>query len=876
MIARAKLSNSTLIEFDDKPIGSGGEADVFHIVSPSTYRSQVVKLYKINSPPHLKENKLEFLVHNKPALNPSGHQTIIWPTHLVYISGVFSGYTMPHVEGVPLEHLCGLNIPKKLGSAWDKFSFQNSNGFNSRLKLCYNLATAVSLIHASGNYVLVDLKPNNVLVKPNGFISIIDLDSIEVISGSKLLFPAKVATPEYTPPEFHRIQYNLEHQLIPETWDRFSIAVIIYRLLFGIHPYTASLKHPYDKLTSTPEIISKGFFPNGRHKDKFHVIPHPHHRFKLLDPNLQELFLSAFDAGTDNDRLRPSADDWCRALTPTPGIRVKRKLPSDSFTFKDYYKISHATSLKPRPPLVINKPNFISKRKSTGFFSLLLDLFNTKDDQRYHEIKQKQGELLNIGLAVETLANELDNEKGRQENKIACIIKHEEEIIDKLFNTLLDGKIKIDNKAKQLFANEEKEYTDFETNHSSQVSALEFTLKNRHGIIFDNLNEERQNQTLDLLQILKSLESSESTQISGIEASLQNELSTIKKASEKIYAIIDQAVKNEFQQKIKVIDDKANLLASKEKLAQTKSLEAYQSQFIQDNLGRIYIADDMHSIFIDNHAMPNVLVTNLNRFGFRSASDIKGVDDSGKILNSHGRWIKVPEIGSVRATRLNQWRSNKEKLLTANLPQSLPYSDAAKVSALFSQERNSINEARNRINHEMIARKKQVLASNVPSTELAKLEEHEKKLLREATSAKIKISEKFADEKMKVKKKIDQINSDYTHKRAHLQSIYDQDARQINEELEKLESAKTEFYAAAKQKYDLLHQELQSELTSLISEFNFKRDDVLRSTKYDINAIINDYEVMYSKVTKELNEYMAKYTVQANLLVVLQNNYELN
>ncbi len=98
--------------------------------------------------------------------------------------------------------------------------------------MCFNLSAALSQIHSYGSYVLVDIKPDNIMIRPDGLISIIDMDSTEVIANGRLIFPAQVATPEYTPPEYGKSIRNIEKDIIGETWDRFGIAVIFYRILF--------------------------------------------------------------------------------------------------------------------------------------------------------------------------------------------------------------------------------------------------------------------------------------------------------------------------------------------------------------------------------------------------------------------------------------------------------------------------------------------------------------------------------------------------------------------------------------------------------------------------------------------------------------------
>lgn len=62
--------------------------------------------------------------------------------------------------------------------------------------MLHNWALATEIIHNSGKYIIVDLKPENVLATADGKISVVDTDSFQIIDGSKK-FPGPVATPEY-------------------------------------------------------------------------------------------------------------------------------------------------------------------------------------------------------------------------------------------------------------------------------------------------------------------------------------------------------------------------------------------------------------------------------------------------------------------------------------------------------------------------------------------------------------------------------------------------------------------------------------------------------------------------------------------------------
>jgi hypothetical protein len=225
---------------------------------------------------------------------------------------------MPKAEGIELELLCDddfLNYPEYKGSVWDKFAFSQPNSQITRLKIAHNICAAIAAIHEKEDYVLVDLKPVNIKITSKGLISIIDLDSIQVTEKSKVLFASKVTTPEYSPPEVSQNQTEKN-----ESWDRFSLAIIIYRILVGIHPFSGSLKPPYDKVTVYEDLIKNGFYPHGKNRTQFAVINNTHNNLLNYPDSVIDMFKKAFDTFLTQPNKRPSAVEWCNAIIAKPEI----------------------------------------------------------------------------------------------------------------------------------------------------------------------------------------------------------------------------------------------------------------------------------------------------------------------------------------------------------------------------------------------------------------------------------------------------------------------------------------------------------------------------------------------------------------------------
>lgn len=311
--------NRTVIELAATAFAGGGEGDLYKIKSPVAYQNYVAKLYHPHKISSEREKKTQYLIDNPP-VGLSENGSIVWIKDALYTKEYkFVGFIMPFAKGEKLELLCLGKLPKKIGKNWQRFDLGKPDALQYRLRICFNLAAAIYQIHATGHYVLVDMKPENILIQPNGLLAIVDTDSVEVIENGGAIFPAPVATPEYTPPEFYR-NSRQKNGTIGESWDRFGLAVIFYKLLCGIHPFAGAAKPPYDNLVSLHEKIEQGLFVHRTlNKSIFSVIPPPHTAFKTLDFELQELFIQCFEEGHQNPDARPTADEWCSALLEAIG-----------------------------------------------------------------------------------------------------------------------------------------------------------------------------------------------------------------------------------------------------------------------------------------------------------------------------------------------------------------------------------------------------------------------------------------------------------------------------------------------------------------------------------------------------------------------------
>lgn len=338
------ISKTKLI-LEDNPIATpGNEGSVHKILGNTTYSNCCAKIYHINRRTPAKKKKVEFMITNKPSILQSSNYIICWPTELLFDHlGKFIGFIMPlaYSDSVKLYELATVKMNIKLRSLWSKFERTTRGGIEKRLKICVNIAIALHAIHQNKKYALIDYKPQNILITKEGKISITDVDSFQISDNGIVLHHAEVATPEYIPPEALRL--NPGHQFIPDSWDRFSIAVSFYELLLGIHPYAATCNGQYHNATTIGEKIQKGLFVHGSKKSYLSVIPPLHSNFQSLPPAIRRLFIDAFENGHTNAEIRPTAEKWGQAIV---------------------LELSRGTNVLPNPITINSRPKAVSIKSS--------------------------------------------------------------------------------------------------------------------------------------------------------------------------------------------------------------------------------------------------------------------------------------------------------------------------------------------------------------------------------------------------------------------------------------------------------------------------------------------------------------------------------
>ena len=279
-------------------IASSGEGTVWK----TDRNGYLAKIY--HSSHHERVKKLEVMVANPPTeLNSHlNHISFAWPQELLTDrNGSVLGFLMPEIKDA--KELLDVYSPKR------RKDLKLEVNWYFLYTTALNIASFIQLIHAK-DYVLGDIKPQNILVNNRTLPSIIDTDSFQVRHpNTDDVYRCLVGTEGFTPVELLDKDFHITDQT--EVHDRFRLAVIVYLLLFGAEPFKGKWVKEGDS-PAPSELIRQGFWfyaPNSLIQPGPLTIP-----LNIVHPEIQRCFLRCFNDGHTKPHLRPTAREWKKAL----------------------------------------------------------------------------------------------------------------------------------------------------------------------------------------------------------------------------------------------------------------------------------------------------------------------------------------------------------------------------------------------------------------------------------------------------------------------------------------------------------------------------------------------------------------------------------
>ncbi|MBK7831277.1 MAG: hypothetical protein IPJ56_02715 [Gemmatimonadetes bacterium] len=332
------------------PFARGGEGTLYDFRWPGDRRA--VKLYASDGGAERRRERAMYLVAHPPSrLRDTAGDAweLAWPERLVtHVDGRFAGVSMVRVRhAVRLSELTAHAhvLARRLGRRWLAYQLPTPLSLALRLQLAARVSQLVRAVHAEGRYVLTDLKPDNLLVTETGRVTLVDCDSVQVTEQGALRFASRVRTDDYTPPEGFDPAFVARWEggaPLQTSWDGFSLSVIIYQLLLGIHPFAVRGRDTQRGVAvdTVRDAIRAGLYAHGPRRMDMLLIPPPHGGVASLPAVVRAALERSLAVGHNDPARRLSAQEWCDVLVPLTHRRriwlgVRRRLAGDAARARD-------------------------------------------------------------------------------------------------------------------------------------------------------------------------------------------------------------------------------------------------------------------------------------------------------------------------------------------------------------------------------------------------------------------------------------------------------------------------------------------------------------------------------------------------------------
>lgn len=289
--------NGNLIRLGAMRGSPGGEGAIYDLADDP---NKVAKIYHRAPPPE----KVAKLKHLRSLASKRLLEIAAWPASLLFDMNqreVARGFIMPLVKGKEIHRLYGFH---------DRCTDFPAVAWDGLVRTAKNCAVAFEVLHEN-DVLMADVNERNLLVTSEGYVRLVDCDSYQIASGSRV-FRCDGMTPLWTPPELQ--QKTIEGLVRTKNHDRFGLAVLVFHLLFmGRHPYAGVPDRP--EQFEIEKAIGQFLFAFTSKTRSLGIRPPPHALpLSVLSDNLVQLFERAFLHGSERDSARPSGRDWFQAL----------------------------------------------------------------------------------------------------------------------------------------------------------------------------------------------------------------------------------------------------------------------------------------------------------------------------------------------------------------------------------------------------------------------------------------------------------------------------------------------------------------------------------------------------------------------------------
>lgn len=311
-IPRVHLAGGQALTLGPALSGATGEGTVFGVRERPDWAAKV--FHHDLSGLQAKLEKVAAMIESPPggAVQPDGFVVLTWPQHLILDRGVPVGYVMPRINTTTSVELHTMSNPSDrldpmpTAPQWTKLA-----GWGHLVHVATNLCHAVEVVHRV-DAVIGDFQERNILVSDTTQVTLVDCDSIQFTDRSGRQFLCAVGRPEFTAPELAGT--NLRTQGRDKSSDLFALAVHIHQLLMaGNHPF---LRGEWSGPAAQPDALTlarSGEWAGGpQSRLHTHALAPP---VTFLPGQIQQYFVRAFTDGAHDPGARPSAAQWCAALS---------------------------------------------------------------------------------------------------------------------------------------------------------------------------------------------------------------------------------------------------------------------------------------------------------------------------------------------------------------------------------------------------------------------------------------------------------------------------------------------------------------------------------------------------------------------------------
>ncbi len=281
-------------------IGDGKEGMVYMVKGEPNLAVKIFKKKKIKD--SQLEKKIKVMIQKQPpGADPNDAKSLIfaWPRDVVYYNDQFVGYVMPRVDTTKRSNIRTFIRQELPGSA----------PLNKRLKLAFNFASAVHIVHKFG-YAIGDFNYENIFIsKDEDKVTLIDCDSYSVVDSRGNEFHGETMYEETIPPEGRKTNTIERAQMA----DSFNVAVWLFRILI---PTKSAYANPFQakgnlaKSGKLLEMMSENPFPFWNPKSNLIEPVVGESTYNELPIGIRVLFESAFLGGKYHPYKRPSPSVW--------------------------------------------------------------------------------------------------------------------------------------------------------------------------------------------------------------------------------------------------------------------------------------------------------------------------------------------------------------------------------------------------------------------------------------------------------------------------------------------------------------------------------------------------------------------------------------